>query len=115
MRKCSAKIFQFVCVTKIQGGGVKKICKVNEFEDFGLSLKSTIAVGAPLLKCSPFILPLENFSFKVFVNFSEMLNNLLFEEMVNFDYDSPLDVRIKYFGTFKYTFVVYKEKYQKIF
>ena len=44
-----------------------------------------------------------------------MLNNLLFEEMVNFDYDSPLDVRIKYFGTFKYTFVVYKEKYQKIF
>ena len=44
-----------------------------------------------------------------------MLNNLLFEEMVNFDYDSLLDVRIKYFGTFKYSFVVYKEKYQKIF
>ena len=58
MRKCSAKIFQFVWVTKnLGGGGVKKICEVNEFEDFGLGLKSTIAVGVSLLKCSPFILP----------------------------------------------------------
>ena len=38
-----------------------------------------------------------------------MLNNLLFEEMVSFDYDSPLDVRIKYFGTFKF-FLFYIKK-----
>ena len=58
MRKCSAKNFQFVWVTKNPGGGgVKKIWEVNEFEVFGLSLKSAIAVGASLLKCSPFFFP----------------------------------------------------------
>ena len=69
--------------------------------DFGFTSPPTVAVGGPHLCYLKKILIcfLTTVYKKKTFNFTEMINNFSFEDMVSFDYNSPLDVS-EHFGTF---------------
>ena len=81
---------------------LKKIWeRVKEKNLGGFQFHSTTDCGSRrisslLLKKFSFILYKKNLT-----NFTEMINNFSFEDMVSFDYNTPLDVS-EHFGTFNF-------------
>ena len=66
--------------------------------DFGFTSPPTVAVGGSHL-CYLKIKIKNTVYKKNLINLTEMINNFSFEDMVSFDYNTPLDVS-GHFGTF---------------